>query len=278
MQLVGWRTAVRKDKEEGNDLQKIVDVAESIKRNLIKAIAAEQVVRPAASDDALIGCFNLGYATNAFELVRHSLLFDQIMALMRIWDTTANVHSMNELVRLFRNGDLVDKLVERERRASHDIIRAETTLGERTQEVPFSADHATPELREQQLRARLRAWFADVNKVRGYTEAARIRHYRNKILAHSAAWSGEQRVGLANYGDERKLLELTIPIVSEGYRLATGIDHDFSKAASIWELAQHDMWGIVRSAAHGKRYSPAPRTIDDLARELDGGGRMTIKG
>ncbi len=157
LHIVGGRTAVTKGEEEGNDLQKILDVAESIKQNLIKAIAAEQVVRPAASDNGLIGCFNLGYASNAFELVRHSLLFDQIMALTRIWDTTTNVHSIKELVRLFRDGNLVEKLVERERRASHDIIRAETTLGERTQEVPFSADRATPELREQQLRSRLRA-------------------------------------------------------------------------------------------------------------------------
>jgi hypothetical protein len=66
--------------------------------------------------------------------------------------------------------------------------------------------------------------------------------------------------------------------VSEGYRLATGVDHDFSTTNPVWDFAQRDMWGIVRSAARGERYSPTPRNVDDLAREMDGGGSITIKG
>lgn len=259
-------------------MQKILGVADRIKQDLIKAIAAEQVVRPAASDTALIQCFNLGHAGGAFEVVRHSLLFDQIMALMRIWDTTANTHSVKELVRLLRSSNLVDKLVERERRASYDITQAETEFGERRQELPFSVDRATPELREQQLRARLQGWFANVKKVRGYAEAARLQVYRNKILAHTAAWPNAPSMPLPSYGDEQKFLDLTIPIVSEAYRLATGIEYNFSAAKSVWDLAQRDMWEIVRSGSRGERYTPAPRNVADVARELEGGGSIMIKG
>jgi hypothetical protein len=273
--MSGLSSARPVSSEEGE----IIAVAERMKQDLLTAIAAQQIVRPAVSDNGLIECFNLGDAGSAFDLVRHSLLFWQVMALMRIWDATENVYSIIGLVRLFSNPNLVEKLVERERQASHEIRKSETTLGERTTELSFSAERATPELREQQLRAGVQGWLAEANKVKGRAETARLRNYRNKILAHSAAWSSNKAVRLANYGDERKLLEMTIRVVAEGYRLATGIDYDFSAANTVWVLAQADMWGIVRSAARGERYSPAPRNINDEAeRELAGGGSIAIRG
>jgi hypothetical protein len=72
----------------------VITVAERIKQNLVTAIAAGQVLRPAASDKDLIECFNIGYAGDAFNLVRHSLLFFQVMALMRLWDERKDVHSI----------------------------------------------------------------------------------------------------------------------------------------------------------------------------------------
>jgi len=270
--------AARENDEEADDLQKVLDIVERIKQELIKAIALEQVVRPAASDTRLIECFNVGHAGNAFEIVRHSLLFDQIMTLMRIWDTTANVHSIKELVRLLGNRNLVDKLVERERGAYCDITVGNTEFGERRQQLPFPADRATPGIREQQLRARLQSWLANVNKVRGYAETTRLRGCRNKILAHATAWPSLRPTRLPNYGDEQKLLDLTIPVVSEGYRLVTGIHYDFSAAKSVWGLAQRDMWEIARSGTRGERYSPSSRNMADLARELKGAGSITIRG
>jgi hypothetical protein len=176
--------------------QKIIDVAERMKRDLVMAIAAGHVLRPAASDNELIGCFNIGYASSAFDLMRHSLLFSQLMALMRLWDTTKNVHSIEELVRLLSDADLVAKLVERERHASHDTRQAETSLGERTQDLPFSADRETPDQREKALRAGVCSWVAKVKKAKGHAETARLRNYRHKILAHSATWSDRPPIPL----------------------------------------------------------------------------------
>ena len=153
-----------------------------------------------------------------------------------------------------------------------------TEFGERRQQLPFPADRATPGIREQQLRARLQSWLANVNKVRGYAETARLRGYRNKILAHATAWPSLRPTRLPNYGDEQKLLDLTIPVVSEGYRLVTGIHYDFSAAKSVWGLAQRDMWEIARSGTRGERYSPSSRNMADLARELKGAGSITIRG
>jgi hypothetical protein len=248
------------------------------KRELIKAIAVGQVVRSAASDTALIECFNVGLAGNAFEAMRHSLLFDQIMALMRIWDGGNDVQSLKQLAHLLSSDNLVNEVIERERHASCDIKITETEFGERRRESPFSVNRTTFELREQQLRARLRDWFANVNKVGGYAETARLRFYRNKVLAHAAVWPSAQSTRLPNYGDQQRFLELTIPVVSEGYRLVTGIDYDFSAAKSVWDIAQRDMREIVRGGSRGERYSLPPRNMADLARELKGPGSITIKG
>jgi hypothetical protein len=64
----------------------VVTVAERTKQDLSMAIAAERVMRPAACDEQLINCFNIGFGGRAFDLIRHSLLFFQTMALMRLWD------------------------------------------------------------------------------------------------------------------------------------------------------------------------------------------------
>jgi hypothetical protein len=244
----------------------VTAVAESLKQNLETAIASGQVLRPAASDNELIGCFNIGYAGDAFNLVRHSLLFSQVMALMRLWDEKNR--SIPTLVRLLSKPGLVAKLVERERQASHDTRQVEMVLGEGKSELPFSPARSTPDQREHQLRAGVSSLRGKVRTVKGCAEIIRLRNYRNDILAHSAARSHRPQIPLPYYGDEQKALELTIPVVSEGFRLATGIDHDFSTTKSVWDLTQRDMWEIIRSAARGERYSPAAQNLDDLLREM----------
>jgi hypothetical protein len=257
-------------------MQKILDVAERIKQDLVKAIATEQVLRPAASDNELIGCFNIGFAGDAFDLVRHSILFFQVMALTRLWDDTEHdVRSILTLAGLLSDAGLVAKLVERERQATHDIRRVETFLGEGEEEVAFPTGRSTPDQRERELRTRVSSWLKNVSTAKGRAEIASLRKYRHEVLAHSAGRSRRPRVRLPQYGDEQKVLELTIPVVTEGYRLATGIDHDFSTIRSVWDLSQIDIWGIVRSAARGELYSPPPR---DPAQELAGKGKITIKG
>ena len=259
-------------------MQQIIAVADKIKQEIITAIAIERVVHPAYSDFELIECFKIRYAGNAFDLVRHSLLFSQIMGLMRLWDNRDDVRSIPKLARLLSDPERVENLVQRERQAPHDNRQEEiAAVGVVERQLPFSAVRATSDQREQEARARLSSWLANVAKVRGYPEVARLRTYRNKILAHSA-WSVEQLTTLPYYGDGRKALELTIPVVSVGFRLATGIDYDFTTTNHVWDVSQQDLWEIVRSAARGERYSPLPRNTDDLARELEGKGSITIKG
>ena len=126
-------------------MQKLVDVAERITQNLRMAIAAEQIMRPAAYDGQLIDCFNVGQAGGAFDLVRHAILYFQVMALMRLWDDTGDdVRSILTLAHLLSDGGLIAKLVDRERRATHDTRLSDTTLGDGEEELPFSVARTTP--------------------------------------------------------------------------------------------------------------------------------------
>jgi hypothetical protein len=81
-----------------------------MKQELAAAIASDQVFRPAASDTELIECFKVGYAADAFNVVRNSLLFLQVMALMRLWDDIGkDVHSILTLDDLLSKSDLVEE-------------------------------------------------------------------------------------------------------------------------------------------------------------------------
>jgi AbiU2 len=254
----------------------VIAVAERIKQNLVTAIAAGQVLRPAASDTELIGCFNIGCAGDAFNLVRHSLLFSQVMALMRLWDKRKDVHSIPTLVRLLSKPGLVAKLVERERQASHDTRQEETVLGEGKTKLPFSPARSTPDQREHELRAEVSSWLGKVRTVQGCAEISRLRNYRHDLLAHSAARSHRPQIPLPYYGDEQEALKLTIPVASLGFRLATGTDHDFSTDESVWDRSQRDMWETIRSAARGERYVPAAQNLDEQLREIAERGITSI--
>lgn len=91
----------------------IVAIAEQMKQDITIAIAADQMFRPAASDNKLIKCFdNVGLAATAFYFLRHMLLSSQVMALMRLWDDddSGKVHSISALVNQLSDDALVGKV------------------------------------------------------------------------------------------------------------------------------------------------------------------------
>ena len=169
-------------------------------------------------------------------------------------------------------------VVDRERQATHDIKLFDTMFGPGEEKLPLSVARSHPEQRKSELRTRVSSWLNNVDITKGHAEIARLRKFRHEIHAHSAGRSRLPKVRLPQYGEEKRVLEKTIPIASEGIYLATGKYHDFSTNKSMWDLAQQDMWGIVRSAARGERYSPPPRSFDDVVPVRSGKGSITITG
>jgi hypothetical protein len=139
---------------------------------------------------------------------------------MRLWDIRRGVHSIPRLAHLLRGAQLVAKLVERERQATHDTRRGEMSLGEGEKKLPV---RSTPDQRERVLMTKLSSWLEKVDATKDCAEIGRLRNYRRDILAHSAARSHRPQIPMPHYGEEQKLLELTIPVVSEGFRLPPGL-------------------------------------------------------
>jgi hypothetical protein len=213
-------------------------------------------------------CFEAGLAPPAFEFLRHMLLLSEVLALMRLWDDTDGVHSIPALANRLSGAALIAKLVERERHLQEDIRQADALLGEGQGRAPFPAERQTADQREDDLRGSITSWLADYKALKGRTECARLKKHRHELLAHSAAVSRVPQVQPMRYDDAQKLLEKTIPLVSTGFRIATGITYDFATTVSVWHERQFEMWEILRSAGRGQPFSPTPRTENDLVREF----------
>jgi hypothetical protein len=254
-------------------------VAERLKEDLATAIAAEKVFRPAARDKELMAGFAVGYAGPAFDLLRHSILYMGVMALMRLWDNDTKVYSIPTLARLLRDPGEVQQLTARERAAVHETKVVENFFGEGRSEVPFTLAQCDPDLRERELKKEISLWLRKVKFVKSCAEIARITKHRHERIAHSAASSRRPNIETMRYGDERVVLGKTLPLVSKGYYLATGIKHDFSSTVSVWHRMQTDMWQIVRKAQIGEQFTPPPERIN-LIDEMRKRGftSMSIKG
>ena len=259
-------------------MKEIITLAEQLKSDLTIAIAAEQLFIPAASDKQLMQSFELGWAAPAFDFLRNQLLLSEVMALSRLWDDNTdrvNVYSIPALAGRLSETGVVAKMIARERQLVEDIRQADMWFGKGERKVAFSAERQDADQREQELRTNLSSWLADVCSVKGRAEIARLRKHRHELLAHSAAPFRPSRVQPMRYGDPRNALQKTIPIVSRGFQLVTGIHHDFKTTASVWNDRQYDMWEMIRSAARGEKFSPR-QTQDDLLRDMIEKGVDTI--
>lgn len=261
-------------------MQNLQKTAETIKQNLSSAIAAEQIVRPSASDCALIDCFNIGWAAPAFDFLRHSLMFSEVMALMRLWDDRGDVNSLPSVASRFLDATLIEALVARERVASTDIQRVEWILGEGEQALEFPATRRTADQREGDLKGRISSWLKDFKSAKGSSELARLRKFRNELASHSSSQSRKNTVEPMLYEDIQKALHRTIPIASKVYHIATGVFHDFRSTAAVWEERQTHMWNVVRAASRGERFSPSPMTVEEIIRQTGSPGikKWEIKG
>jgi hypothetical protein len=248
--------------------------AEIIKKNLSLAIATEQIVRPAALDCSLIECFNIGWAAPAFDVLRHSLMFSEVMALMRLWDDRGDVNSLPSVASRFRDATLIEALVERERVATEDVRRVEWFMGEGDQLSEFPATRRTADQREGDLKGRISLWLKDFKSAKGSSEITRLRKFRDELAAHSATRSRKPKVKQMLYGDIRQALYRIIPIASGAYHISTGVFHDFDLSETVWEERQTHMWSVVRAATRGERFSPPPMAAENLLQEMN---RLEIK-
>jgi AbiU2 len=169
----------------GTDMPTNVEVprtARVVSIDLDLAVAFYETFLPSGQDAKLIARVNESDFYPAFNVISDSLHRNAIMALCRIWDTQSDSANLNSLAKMFRNNQVLTDLA----RAGHVVDPKQ-----------------------------MKKWQADVAKVKDSDELEALMAARHRALAHTAnpnkAYRGKARVAV--YGDERRVMEWTIPLV-----------------------------------------------------------------
>lgn len=156
----------------------------AISISLDETIAFYETYVPSGQDVALIQRVNTSGLHPAFNAISDALHRETILGLCRIWDTRSDTANLNRLADEFRDAQVLADLQ--------------------------SAGHAVDP-------NALSKWLAEVDAGSKSDELLALRRARHRALAHTATpnqpYKGNARV--AAYGDERKLLERTVPLVEE---------------------------------------------------------------
>lgn len=156
----------------------------AISRDLDEAIAFYETFVPTAQDATLIDRINKVDFYPAFNVISDSLHQSVIVTLCRVWDTRRDTADLNSLADAFRDPTVIADL---------------TAVG-RTIDP-----------------GQLSKWLADIETVNKSDELGALKRARHRAIAHRATpnelYRGAARV--AQYGDERIIIEKTIPLVEQ---------------------------------------------------------------
>jgi hypothetical protein len=156
--------------------------ARVISIDLDLAVAFYETFFPTGRDANLIARVNKSDFYPAFNIISDSLHRNAIMALCRIWDTQGDSANLNSLAKMFGNNQLLA-----------DLARAGPSVDPK----------------------QMKKWQADIDRVNDSDEFEALMTARHRALAHTAnpnrAYRGKARVAM--YGDERRVMEWTIPLV-----------------------------------------------------------------
>jgi hypothetical protein len=160
----------------------VYHTARAISRDLDEAVAFYETFFPSGRDAKLIASVNKSAFHPAFNIVSDSLHRNAIMALCRIWDTQPDSANLNSLAKMFGNNQVL----------------ADFSRGGRTVDPK-----------------QMKRWQADIAKVKNSDELKALMRARHRALAHTASpykrYKGKARGTV--YGDERRVMEWTIPLV-----------------------------------------------------------------
>jgi hypothetical protein len=160
----------------------LLKTVRAITLTLDETLAFYETYVPSAKDAALIERINKSGVHPAFNAISDALHRETILGLCRIWDTRRDTANLKQLAAKFRDAKVLAGL----RGDGHTI--------------PPTA---------------LEKWLAAVDSGSKCEEFLALKRARDRALAHTATpnqpYTGNAQG--AKYGDERKMLERTIPLV-----------------------------------------------------------------
>ncbi|MER8882454.1 hypothetical protein [Mesorhizobium sp. M0590] len=194
------------------------------------------------------------YAAHAFRVLQSSLHQMELLRLSALWDKADfHVASIPSAVMLIDHPDVLAALAEETRvahagRGVYNMTR-ETDPALQA-EIERMMDEHQRSFAEDQARKTVRRLKAAIRKAKALGASAEmdsVRNVRDKHIAHSLAQTRREQkatVQPLKYGDERKLLKLTIPLIESLYCWVNGSSFDI--ATDSRRLARKyakELWG-----------------------------------
>jgi hypothetical protein len=197
---------------------KATRTARSISKDLEAAIGCYEVFVSTARDRRLLDSINVAKAHPPFNVISDALHRNTIVTLLRIWDRRRDVASLWSLETLLKRPGLQQELAKFDR-AFDD--------------------------------RQLAVWSAGLASAEESEELRALKAARDLYLAHSTApdrpYQGDAREAV--YGDERAVIEMTIPLVEAANALVGYTFHTpFSDLRRIWQAEAEKFWERVASA------------------------------
>ena len=197
------------------------------------------------------------FAANAFNVFQQGMHQFEIVRLCALWDSVKrDKENIPTIIELIDHPDVIDALAQET--ASHHI-GGEVLNPSSDPELRALEEQAFQRANEQfgqeqarKARGDLRKAIDDSRAIIASTRLASIMNVRDKHLAHSLSqtWNEKERnenkvepLPLMRYGDERDMLDATIPIVETLYCWVNGTslsfedsrDIDRKNAKALWE-------------------------------------------
>ena len=152
--------------------------------DLDMAVASYETYVPTGEGVGLIDRVNNADFNPAFNCISDALHRNVIMALCRIWDTRADTANLTRLASEFRDPKVIGDLVS----------------------IGCKVDAS-----------QLKKWPTEIDAVSKSDELSALMRARHRALAHTPSpnvlYKGKARI--AEYGDERKVMEKTIPLAEQ---------------------------------------------------------------
>ncbi len=196
------------------------------------------------------------HAANAFIVFRNGLHQFEIVRLCALWDTAdLEKENITTLVELIDHPDVIETLA-REAQA----YRANQSVGHILNE-PEDADLRElvvetlrldnikqGEIEAERVRTDLRQAISDGRAILASSKHASIMNIRDKHLAHSLTQTKRERkmmgaIAPMKYGDERDILNDTLPVVEKLLRGIAGKGFDFENSRRIDQDNAQALWG-----------------------------------
>jgi AbiU2 len=192
----------------------------AISDDLDFTLAFYETYVPSARDKALISRVNSVGLHPAFNIISDALHRNVFMALCRIWDRRRDTANLNRLADKFRDAKVLAAL--------------------------DNAGHKTDA-------KQVRKWLTEIDAVNKSDELSALKRARDRALAHTAnpnePYQGKARV--ADFGDERKVLERTIPLVVQAAAFI-GYSYDVKPLEQILREHSRKFWEHIAQPAKAR--------------------------